>query len=360
MKIPFFEFRDFPKGVIEEEEKTLLKAYRSGHYVLGRYKKIFEEKYRDYVGVSHCIGVSSGYDALLLALKATVKPHTKVILPANTFKAVLLAVLNHSCTPVFADVDASGNISIPHVALLIDQDVSALIGVHTHGNPLDALTLREFCDRNKVVFIEDFSQAHGAEFNQIRCGAFGHINAASLYPTKVLGAKGDAGVITTDDEALMRKVRSLQDYGYKSNEAIGVNARLDELQAAMLTVRLEYMGDFITERSRIAQKLDESVASCKNLTRAEVLTNATPSWYVYNVFCEDRDLLKAHLESYQITTKAHYSECLHHTYSGVKEYNKDLLQTESFSNTCLSLPFFPGMKDEEIAYVTAALLSFFK
>lgn len=360
MTIPFFEFRDYPANILNEEEEALLMAYRSRNYILGDYKAMFEKAYAQYLDSRYCIGVSSGYDALLLALKATASQGTEVLLPVNTFRAVLLAVLNHDCIPVFADIDETGNMAIDQVETLLNERTSAVIGVHTHGNPLDGIAFRQLCENNGVAFIEDFSQAHGSRYKGRYCGTFGHVSVASLYPTKTLGAKGDAGVITTNSESNDKLIRSLQDYYVPGhNEPAGVNARLDEIQAALLLVRLKHLPVLIEERTRMADSLDRALENIPELSRVAVSGHALPAWYVYNVFTEDRPALKHHLALHHIHTLSHYEYGLDQLWESSYDKGRHYPMSTRFVKKCLSLPFFPGMGEDELGYVTKVLKDFY-
>jgi dTDP-4-amino-4,6-dideoxygalactose transaminase len=333
----------------------------SGWYVLGTEVSSFEEEFAAWVGVGHGVGVASGTDALTLALRALgIGPGDEVIIPANALPTVF-GVASTGARVRFADVrDSDLNLDPDSVAALVNDRTRAIVAVHLYGHPADVDALGAVVDRDRVKIVEDCAQAHGARWQGRGVGTFGDIAAWSFYPTKNLGAIGDAGAVTTDDEALAAHVRSLRVYGerrrYVSDEA-GVNSRLDELQAALLREKLPRLDDAIAERRRVAAIYDAELAGVDGVVRPPVRDGAEHARHLYPVQVADRDRVLADLKAAGIPVAVHYPVGAHDQPAFAALRDGDLPVTERLCASVLSLPMHPAVTDDQARAVVAALRS---
>ena len=258
MEINFAELRRQYNKYQNEYEEAALRVLRSGWYILGKEAEQFEHDYAAFQGVKHCIGVGNGLDALKLALTALhIGAGDEVLVPANTFIATALAVTANGATPIFVDVDAYFGIDVQAIEKAITKKTKAIIAVHLYGQMCDMASILKIAEAHKLFVVEDCAQAHGAVYQGKKAGTFGDVACFSFYPMKPIGAFGDAGAVVTDSDAIAEEVRMLRNYGSKikyQHEFVGVNSRMDELQAAILGVNLKYAQSGNRERQSIAQK----------------------------------------------------------------------------------------------------------
>jgi dTDP-4-amino-4,6-dideoxygalactose transaminase len=330
----------------------------SGWYVLGQEVAAFEAELAAWVGVRHGVGVASGTDGLTLALRALgVGPGDEVIVPANALPTAF-GVAATGARLRFADVrDDDLNLDPARVAELVDDRTRAVVAVHLYGHAADVDALAAVVDRDRVGIVEDCAQAHGATWHGRRVGRLGDVAAWSFYPTKNLGALGDAGAVTTDDEALAARVRSLRTYGeqrrYVSGE-VGVNSRLDELQAALLREKLPLLDGWIAARRRVAAVYDEALAEC-GAVLPPVRAGADHARHLYPVQVADRDRVLADLKAAGVPAAVHYPVGAHDQPCFADWRDGALPVTERLCATVLSLPMHPAVTDGEARAVAAAL-----
>jgi len=347
----------------EEFNNAVSEVLDSGWYILGKQVKHFEEEFAEYVGMKYCVGVNSGLDALILAIRALgIGGGDEVIVPANTYIASVLGITENGATPVFVEPDKFFNIDPSRIEAAVTPRTKAILPVHLYGQPARMEEIMEVARKHNLYVVEDCAQAHGATINERNIGTFGDINCFSFFPTKNLGAFGDAGAIVTNDEELAEKVRMLRNYGSIKkyyHEIEGINSRLDELQAALLRVKLRHINELEQERRIIAERY---LAEIKNplIELPKVSQNCKHVWHLFVVKCNQRDKLQAFLKDNGIDTKIHYPIPPHlsKAYQRLGYKKGDFPITEEYANTILSLPLYNGMTNEEISYVIEKLNEF--
>lgn len=348
----------------QEYEQAILRAIRSGWYVLGEELEAFEREFAGYLGVNHCIGVGCGQDSLILAVRALgIGPGDEVIVAGNTYIATVLGVTENGATPVLVDCNEWFELDENKVESAITPKTKAVLATNLYGQCSDLPALRKICDDHGLYLIEDCAQSHGATFEGKFGGTFGDINCFSFYPTKPLGAFGDGGACVTDDFELADRIRMLRNYGSREkyhNETTGINSRLDEVQAAVLRVGLKYLEDSNAERRRIAARY---LAEIKNtvIELPDTREGADNVYHIFPVLSAYREMLKKHFASCGVQTQIHYpipphlADCYQD-----KPFvlDVDLPNTERFANEELSLPIYAGMREEDVDRVIAAANSF--
>ncbi len=334
-----------------------------GWYILGEKTAQFEQAFAAYCGTRHCIGVANGLDALTIALRAwEFPPGSEVIVPSNTYIATVLAVLNAGLRPVLAEPDPlTCNLDPACVEAAITERTRAILPVHLYGKLCDMVALREIAQRHHLKIVEDCAQAHGASFLDRKAGAWGDLGAFSFYPTKNLGALGDAGAITTDDDALADKIRALRNYGSEQkyhNRYIGYNSRLDELQAAFLLLKLPHIDHINAHKRALAERYFALLPDALTLPLRQ--PGYTDVHHIFNVRHADRDGLRAQLTTCGIGTEIHYpvpphqQEAYRQLFAG-----QHFPLSEEMHRTTLSLPISYGHTVEEIDRVCGAVQQFF-
>ncbi|MCH5296585.1 MAG: DegT/DnrJ/EryC1/StrS family aminotransferase [Ruminococcus sp.] len=346
-----------------EYEKAALRAMRSGWYIMGNELKAFEKQFAEYMGVDYCIGVNSGLDALILAVRALdIGPGDEVIVPANTYIASVLSVTENGATPIFVEPDEFYCLDADKIEKAITERTKAILPVHLYGQPVNMEKICEIADRHGLYVIEDCAQCHGAKYNGQMTGTFGTIGCFSFYPTKPLGALGDSGALITNDKALAEKLFKLRNYGSGVkyvNEMTGKNSRMDELQAALLQVGLSHLDEGNNARIQIAERYLNEINN-PNVTLPVVREGATHVYHVFALRCENRDALQAHMMKNDIKTLIHYPIPPHmqQCYTELGHKKGDFSISETYAVQELSLPIYAGMPDEEVTQVIAAVNSF--
>jgi dTDP-4-amino-4,6-dideoxygalactose transaminase len=365
MKVPFLNFEPTHIKLKAEMMKALEKVYDSYWYIMGGQLKAFEQEYSIFNKVNHAIGVSNGLDALYLSLKAlNIKEGDEVIMPANTFIATVLAVTYTGAKPVFVEPDIKTYLIKPElIEKAITPKTKAIIPVHLFGQACEMDKIMKIARNNNLKVIEDNAQAHGADFNGKLTGSFGDINATSFYPGKNLGALGDAGAITTDDDELAKKVSILRNYGSNEkylHEVIGHNMRLDELQAAVLSIKLKYLKEFTLERQKIASWYNESLCNINELILPYTRPESSHVYHLYVIRTPRRDELKDFLTKNGIGTLIHYPipPHLQKAYKSLGFSKGDYPISEELANTSLSLPLWPGMQLEDVNLISSIIKRF--
>jgi dTDP-4-amino-4,6-dideoxygalactose transaminase len=337
----------------------------SGKYTLGPNLEKFEHQFAEYCGVKHCIGISNGTEALHLALAAMgVGPGDEVITQANTYVATAFAINYLSATPVFVDIEPQyANLDANLLEGKITERTKAIIPVHMYGHPADMDPILLLAEKHNLQVLEDASHAHGAIYKGKRTGALGHAAAFSFYPSKVLGAYGDAGGIVTDDEELNARIRVLRYMGQEikhTHQVIGYQQRLDPLQAAILGVKLRHLDDWIGKRRAIAARYNELLQDLPIQLPKEAEW-AKYVYYMYTIHCEERDELSEYLEEHGIGTQKIYATPvpMQPSYRYLEYNPADIPVSVDYADRLLCLPMFPELTDEEVESVSTAVHRFY-
>jgi len=350
MNIPFLNLKSINASFNGELEDAADRVVRSGQYILGEEVASFEREFADYCGSTHALGVSNGLDALHMILRALdIGPGDEVIVPANTFIATWLAVSFCGAKPVPVEPEPDGfNIDLNAVEAAITPRTRAIMVVHLYGLPVDVLALKALADLHQIPIIEDAAQAHGATCHGVRVGALGRAAAFSFYPGKNLGALGDGGGVTTSDPALARRIHQLRNYGstvkYEHIE-IGFNARLDEVQAAMLRVKLSRLDADNQARQLIADRYLQGMIEL-DVALPHVPAGLTSVWHLFVVRSSRRERLMEGLAKRGVTTSIHYPVPPHlqEAYASFGFVKGHFPLTEAIHREVLSLPIWPGMR----------------
>lgn len=357
------ENRDFGPGLQEAVQRVVA----SGWYVGGPEVKSFEEQWAGYCGVRHAVGVGNGLDAMELVLRAWgVGPGDEVIVPANTYIATWLAVdaVGARVVPVEPDA-ATFNITATTIEPALTERTRVVLGVHLYGQSLDHAPIRRLCDERGIKFLEDGAQGHGASKDGVRVGAQGHAAAFSFYPTKNLGALGDAGAVTTADPATAAAVAKLGNYGSMVkyvNEIKGHNSRLDALHAAALAVKLPLLDQSSARRRALAERYNEQLTNIEGLRLPALPQDgAEHVWHLYVVRCDDRQALQNHLKQQSIQTLIHYpiAPFDQQAYADYGLRGEDYPISRAIHADCISLPISATHTGSEIDSVCDAVRGFF-
>jgi len=364
-EVPFYNLDPQNEQIREAVQQALMNVFDAGWYVLGDKVAQFEQEYASYIGVKHCIGVGNGLDALKISLKALgIGKGDEVLVPANTYIATLLAVSDTGAKPVLVEPDIQTcNIDPYKIAEQITAKTRAIIPVHMYGYPCDMDAIMRVAEQHQLFVIEDNAQASGALYKGKRSGSFGHLNAHSFYPTKNLGALGDGGAITTDDDELARKVRLYRNYGsqekYK-NELLGYNSRLDEIQAAVLSIKLRHLEQWCQQKSVLANYYQEGLSGLPGLfLPVSSSTERVHSYHLFVVQSDQRDALVVHLKKDGIQTIIHYPVPPYKQQAYKGEFSENSFPlADSLSARVISLPLFPGMTKAQVDQVILSISRF--
>lgn len=364
MNVPFLSFQPQHAPLREAMAVAFSRVYDSCWYVLGEEVQQFEQEYASFNHVAHTVGVANGLDALVLALRAlAIGPGDEVIVPSNTYIATWLAVTQVGATLVPVEPDpATSNLDPGRIAAALTSRTKAIMPVHLYGQACRMPEIMELATQYELYVIEDNAQAQGATFAGRPTGSFGHASGTSFYPGKNLGALGDAGAVTTNDAALAQQVRVLRNYGSQQkyyNEIVGYNSRLDELQAALLRVKLPQLASWTHQRQQVAAWYSQYLVGIDGLRLPTVAEGATHVYHLYVVHTSQRTALQQHLASQGIGTMIHYPVPPHlqQAYKALALGPGSFPIAEELANTCLSLPMWPGMTEEHVAAVAAAIRS---
>jgi dTDP-4-amino-4,6-dideoxygalactose transaminase len=350
----------------EEALEAMRRVYDSQWYILGPEVAQFEQAYREFNRVAHTVGVGNGLEALTLALRALgIGPGDEVLVPSNTYIATWLAVSHAGATPVPVEPDpATSNLNPANLEAALTPRSRAILPVHLYGQPCQMPQILAVARRHGLVVIEDNAQAQGATFDGQLTGSFGDASGTSFYPTKNLGALGDAGAITTNSAVVAQQLRLLRNYGAEQknqHDLLGYNSRLDELQAALLHVKLRHLPAWTRQRRQLAAWYTEQLAGLPGLQLPATAAGAEPVWHLYVVHTARRAALQQHLAKCGIGTLVHYPVPPHlqPAYAHLGLPAGALPIAESLAATCLSLPLWPGMTREQVAAVTQAIRAFY-
>jgi len=363
-EVPFVDLGATRREIEQELTAALVRVTNSDWYLLGPELEAFEHEFAAYCGTRHCIGVASGLAAIELSLRAAgVRPGDEVIVPAYTWVATWLAVTRVGARPVPVDVEESTyNIDARLAAAAVTPRTTAIVPVHLRGEPADMSAIDELARAHGLIVIEDAAQAHGARCERRRVGGLGDAAAFSFYPTKNLGALGDGGAVTTDDDEIAAKVRLLRNYGMRNRyeiETAGVNSRLAEVQAAVLRVKLPHLDAWNEARASVAEVYRRAFEGQASLALPRTPSWADPVWHLFVLGHPDRDSCIASLREQGIESLVHYPVLPHLSgaYGDTDLSAADLPVSERLAETSLSLPMHPHLGQARAERVAQAVLA---
>lgn len=363
--IPMNDFKLQYLSIKDEIDEAILRVLESGRYILGENVKAFEKEFANYCGVKYTVGVGNGLEALHLAMLACgIGDGDEVITVANTAVATALAVSMTGAKPVFADIDPQTyGMDVSDAQRRITNRTKAILPVHLFGHPVAMDSLIATATRKGLFVIEDACQAHGAEYKGKKVGTIGNVGCFSFYPTKNLGALGDAGMVTTNDRQVAEKTSVLRNYGQKTRYVHltkGLNSRLDEIQAAILRVKLRHLEEWNKKRREHA-KLYTTMLQETNVVCPTEKDYAKHVYHLYVVRSRKRNQLQRSLEKKNVTTLIHYPIPVHlqKAYEDLGWKRGTLPRTERAADEILSLPIYPELKKEQIEKVTDSIRTFF-
>ena len=367
MKIPFINFDQQNILIRDKILESVKKLFDSKNYVLGSNVSEFETKYSVINNSKYSIGIGSGLDALIISLKAlNVGKGDEVIIASNAYIASWLSISNVCATIIPIEPDSETfNIDVNKIEEKISAKTKVIMPVHLFGQSCEMNKIMDIAKKYNLYVVEDNAQAHLAKYDSKNTGTFGNINATSFYPTKNLGAIGEAGCITTDDKDLRNFVLSYRNYGSSKkyvNDIIGTNSRLDEIQAGILSVKLKYLQKWNNDRKSIALKYNKLLSICDYVKIPKKLDKCDHVYHLYVIQSNKRDELQEYLLQNGIETSIHYPipPHLQKAYAGLGYKQGDFPIAEKLAKTSLSLPIYPGLNDSEIQYICDIIIKFFK
>ncbi len=364
--IPFLDLKTINAPYMEEMSRAANRVIESGWYILGKEVGAFESQFAEYCGVKHAIGVASGLDALQLIFRAykemgVMKEGDEVIVPANTYIASILAVSENGLVPVLVEPDMESYTIDPDlIEAKITSKTRAILAVHLYGQSADMSRINMVAKRYNLKVVEDAAQAHGATHRKNRVGALGDAAGFSFYPGKNLGALGDGGAVTTGDDLLAETILTLRNYGSEKkyhNLYKGLNSRLDEIQAAMLSVKLPRLDAANARRDDIAQTYLHEVGN-PEIVLPRVMPGNRHVWHLFVVRCKEREVLQRYLSEHGIGTMIHYPIPPHKQQAYREFANLSLPLTEKIHEEVLSIPLHERLTEEEVERIIDALNSF--
>ena len=363
IKVPFIDVVATYRELKSEIDKAIQRVLDSGWYILGNEVEAFENEFAMYCGIKYCIGVSSGLDALHLVLRAWgISEGDEVIVPAHTFIATWLAVSHTGATPIPVDIDKrTYNIDPNLIEQAITSKTKVIIPVHLYGQPADMDSVNEIAQKYELKVLEDAAQAHGAKCKGKKCGSLGDAAGFSFYPVKNLGAFGDGGAVTTDDRNLAEEIKKLRNYGSKEkyfHNELGFNNRLDEIQAAILRVKLRYLDERNEKRKYFANYYFSNLYKIKGLIMPYVPDWADPVWHLFVIRTENRDRLQKYLNENGVQVMIHYPVSPHEqmVYKGWSRVRLPI--TKKINQEVLSLPLSHVLNKKEIMRVVDLINSY--
>lgn len=360
MKIPSNSFDREYLFFKDDVQSAINRVLESGWYILGKECDSFEKELSTFMNVPYCVTVANGTDAISLALRAHgIGQGDEVITTSMTAYPTIVGIVETGAVPILVDIDKmTGLIDISKIESAITSKTKALMPVHMYGQSCDMTAIVEITRKNKLILIEDCAQSIGAKWKDKMTGSFGESAALSFYPTKNLGAYGDGGAVVTKNEAVYEKLKKLRNYGQSKryyHEVLGINSRLDELQAAILRVKLIQLEKRIERRRQIAKYYDNNIIS---VTHIKEERNAYHTYHLYVVSCGNREGLMKYLESKGIETLIHYPVPIHRqkAFRQGKEYILPVV--EKYTNEVLSIPMYPELTDTEVKYIVDTINNF--
>jgi len=367
MNIPLSDLKSQYKSIKNEIDQKIAEVLENSEFILGGNVEKFEEEFANFCGVKYGVGVGNGTDALYLALRACgIKEGDEVITVPNTFIATVEAITLNGAKPVFVDIDPeTQNMDAEKMRAAITAKTKAVIPVHLFGQPVEMDSILKIAKERNLFVIEDVAQAHGAKYNGKAAGSMGAAGCFSFFPAKNLGAYGDGGMIVTDDENLAKRLSMMRNHGRLekyTHEFEGKNSRLDEIQAAVLRVKLKYLDKWNEARRQNALAYDNLLKDVKGVKIPQNIKGAVPVYYFYVIRAEKRDELQKALKEKGISTGIHYPIPLHlqpaYQYLGHKK--GDFPETEKAADEILSLPICPELAKEQIEYIAREIKNFYE
>ncbi len=347
----------------EEFEKKALDVLRSGWYILGNELKCFEEEFAAYIGGKYCVGLASGLDALWISFRVLgIGVGDEVLVQGNTYIASVMGITMNGATPIFIEPDEYYNIDVSKLEEKITDKTKAILVVHLYGQASNMTYIMKIAKKYNLRVVEDCAQSHGAQFNGQMTGTFGDIGCFSFYPSKNLGAFGDAGAIITNNEKIADDIRIFRNYGSEKryyNKVVGANSRLDEIQAGLLRVRLSHMKELEEEKRKISTRYLNELDNAE-VKLPMIREGATHIWHQFVIRTGQRQELIRYLNEKEIGTIVHYPIPPHlsEAYQYLTMPKGSLPITEEYAETVLSLPLYNGMTEEEQTYVIDAINTF--
>ena len=365
-KIEFLDLKKITNLHHQEYRQVIDDVLKDGWFIIGKRLKTFEEEYASYSNTKFAVGVANGLDALILSLIALdIGVGDEVIVPSNTYIASWLAITHAGATikPVEPRIDTY-NINCELVEAAITNKTKAILAVNLYGQSSELTKLKAICAKYNLYLIEDNAQSQGAKCDNKLTGSYGDINATSFYPGKNIGAFGDGGAITTDNFELLNKIIALRNYGSKIkyfNDVIGYNSRLDELQAAVLSIKLKYLDIENEHRVQIACKYKALLSGVGDIVLPKIAENCTSVYHIYSIRTNKRDDLQSYLNSQDISTMIHYPlpPHLQKAYTNLGYKKGDFPIAEEIADTSLSLPIGPHLSVDETEYICEKIKHFF-
>ena len=365
-KVPFVNYPEHYRRIWDEVMEAIKEALSKGDLILRDQLRQFEENIASFVGVKYAVGVNSGTDALFLSLKAAGVSHgDEVITIAHTFVATVSVIVQCGAKPILVDIGDDMNMDVDPVEQVITPRTKAIIPVYLNGRMCDMARLTEIAIKNDLLIIEDAAQALGATFDGKKAGSFGLTGCFSFYPAKMLGAAGDGGVVVTNDEEIAEKIRLLRDHGYQRSTGdilyYGYNSRLDNLQAAILDVKLKHLPEWIEKRRELANLYYRGLSGLQELKLPPPQQSGDRFFDVYQNYvirAKKRDKLVTHLRESGIEILVSWPKPMHH-HEALDLEHFHLPKTEQISNDVLSLPIYPELSDEQVEFVVKSIHNFY-
>lgn len=357
--IKFLDLHKINERFRDETDERIKQVLDSGWYILGEQVSLFERNFAAFCGVKHCIGCANGLDALNLIIKAYgFSTGDEIIVPANTYIASILAISQNGCTPILVEPDIDTyNINPDLIEEKITENTKAIMVVHLYGQTVEMDKVWDIAKRYNLKIIEDSAQAHGAMYKGKRAGNLGDAGGFSFYPGKNLGCLGDGGCVTTNDDELAYRIRAIANYGsdYKYHHIFkGTNSRLDEIQAAVLDIKLKHLDEDNKRRREIAKFYRENIKN-PNIILPQLKEEENHVWHIFAVRVNDRDKLKKHLEDNGIETNIHYPTAPHKQECYKEWKHLSLPISEIIHKQVLSLPISPVLTDDEVLKVVEVI-----
>ena len=365
MKVPFVDLKRQHDPIRNDLNQAFQSTLDSDWYILGEQLKNFESEYSEFNNVKYTLGVGNGLDALTISLKSLgIGKGDEVLIPSNTFIATALAVSATGAEIVLAEPDPrTYNLTKNSIEPFLTKKTKCIIPVHLYGQSCEMAEIMTLAKKMHLVVVEDNAQAQGATFNSQLTGSWGDINGTSFYPGKNLGALGDGGAVTTNSDELAVKAKLYRNYGSSEryvHKVQGTNSRLDEIQAAVLRVKLKRLSEWTSKRQEAARSYDERLSRVGDLVLPQTARGATHSYHLYVIRTIKRDELRNHLLAEGIETLIHYPIPIHRQVAYENSFEKNNFKlTEDLAKTCLSLPIFPGLTESEISKVEKSIKGFF-
>lgn len=356
MKINFNQLDRGYTKYKDEYNKAAINVLESGWYIMGTQGEKFEKEFANFTRSKYCVGLNSGLDALVLAFRVLgISEGDEVIVPANTYIASVLGITENGAKPIFVEPDEYYNLDADKIEEKITDRTKAVLVVHLYGQAANMVKIKKITEKYNLYLVEDCAQSHGAKYQERITGTWGDIGCFSFYPTKNIGAFGDSGAIVTSNEEICQNMKMLRNYGSKvryQNEILGVNSRLDEIQAALLSVKLSHYDELRKERASIAERYLQGITN-KNVKLPLIREGSEHVWHLFVIQSEQRERLQNYLAESDVGTQIHYPIPPHlskaYGYLGYKQGDYPI--TEQYASSVLSLPLFEGMTDDEVQYV---------